>query len=387
METKLLTKDVITVVKEIASNLNIDDVKQGSYLNTLVRGLSALNFKTLSEIQYDIDNINVDTADETTLEDYGNKKSIPRLKNQDVSLTAAARSVSLSIDMFKYVQDETYNLFERGDVIYSDVYKITFLEKVIVNTNLKKTYVSCNITLDEEFTLNLKTLDAGTTLELPIPTATINYIKNIKLNIETNLSFSNFNENLEVYRARLKHYMLSENVANKNSIEMLLNNVPYVSQYTIDSSVVPNKIYIMNNDMYEDHSIADYLEQHSIPYAEGSLDKFRGYSSAFEFDIAKKISYAIDIKYTDDYGEDLFKLLNTYLHRAHVLGNYYIISKEEVNAYLRLGNIENMDFEFKIYFYFNGVQFPVPDEDFLEIHPNEYPFLEELTVNGDRVYV
>ena len=388
MITKKLNNTTVEIIKNIANNLNIDDVKQGSYLNTLVRGLTDINEKTLEEITYSFNNINIDTADIETLEEYGNKKSIPRIKNQDVSLTSNTKSLSISLEMFSYVQDEIYNLFDKGDTITTDVYQITFLENVLFNTNFEKIYVSCNISLSDESTLNLKTLDAGTILKLPVPFSVKNYIRSIKLNIETNLSFSNFNENEEIYRSRLKHHMLSENVANKSSIEMLLNRIPYVSQYYVDEEIIPHKVYLFNNDMYTDLSVGEYLEQHSIPYATGSLDRYRGYTSSFEFEIAKKISYSISINYLgDDYNSSLFVNLKEFLHENHLLGKNYQISKEDINIYLRLIGVENLTYDFNIYFYFEGVQFPVPDNNVLPIARDEYPYLEELQVNGERQYV
>ena len=102
MDTKL-NSEITEVLKEIAGNINVDDIKQGSYLNTLVRGLSKLNDKTLESIKIKLENIDIDTADEITLENFGAKKSIPRLKNQDVSLLAKNKGLSLSIEMFKFI--------------------------------------------------------------------------------------------------------------------------------------------------------------------------------------------------------------------------------------------------------------------------------------------
>lgn len=388
MSTNKLNTDTVNVIKEIANNLNIDDVKQGSYLNTLVRGLSELNNKTLKDIEYSFNNINVDTADIEVLEEYGNKKSMPRIKNQDVSLTSNTKSLSLSIEMYTYMQDEVYKLFDKGDTINEDVYQITFLEDVVFNTNFQKTYVSCNLSLTDDYTLNLKTLDAGTVLKLSVPFTVKNYIRSVSLNIETNLSFSNFNEDEEVYRSRLKHHMASENVSNKSSIEMLLNKVPYVSQYYIDKTEIPYKVYFLNNDMYTDKSIGSYLEQHSIPYATGSLDRYRGYTSSFEFEVAKKISYSIDINFIDtNYSVSIFDNLNDFLHENHLLGKEYQINKEDVDVYLNRLGIDKFIYDFKIYFYFEGVQFPIPSGNTLYILRHEYPYLEDLTVNGEKRYV
>ena len=163
-----------------------------------MRGLSKLNDKTLESIKIKLENIDIDTADEITLENFGAKKSIPRLKNQDVSLLAKNKGLSLSIEMFKFIPDENYKLFSKGDVVYSDVFKITFLENVNYNTNLNQIYISCNISLDSAYYLNLKTLDTGTKIKLSPPQTLSNYIKNIVLTIETNLTFSNFDEDIEV---------------------------------------------------------------------------------------------------------------------------------------------------------------------------------------------
>lgn len=385
MDTKL-NNEITAVLKEVAGNINVDDIKQGSYLNTLVRGLSKLNDKTLESIKVKLENIDVDTADEITLENFGAKKSVPRLKNQDVSLLAKNKGISLSIDMFKFTADENYKLFSKGDVVYSDVFRITFLEDVTYNTNLSRIYISCNISLDSTFYLNLKTLDTGTKIKLNPPQNLSNYIKTLILTIETNLTFSNFDEDIEVYRSRLKHYMYSENVANKNSIQMLMNRVPYVSQYHIDEKETPHQIYIMNQDMYTDPLVDDYLVQHSIPYAEGSIDRYRGYTSSFEFNLAKRISYTLEIETEGNYSPEVFSGLGRELHKNHLLGLNFKITKRDIESVLEdFGLILN--FDFKIFYYFNGVKFPAPDTQVLEILPWEYPTLQELMVDGERVDV
>ena len=386
MDTKL-NSEITEVLKEIAGNINVDDIKQGSYLNTLVRGLSKLNDKTLESIKIKLENIDIDTADEITLENFGAKKSIPRLKNQDVSLLAKNKGLSLSIEMFKFIPDENYKLFSKGDVVYSDVFKITFLENVNYNTNLNQVYISCNISLDSAYYLNLKTLDTGTKIKITPPQTLSNYIKNIVLTIETNLTFSNFDEDIEVYRSRLKHYMYSENVANKNSIQMLMNRVPYVSQYYIDEKETPHQIYILNQDMYTDPLVDEYLVQHSIPYAEGSIDRYRGYTSSFEFNLAKRISYTLEIETKgSNYSPEVFSGLGRELHKNHLLGLDFEINKLDIERVLESFGI-NVDFNFQIYYYFNGVKFPAPNTQVLEILPWEYPSLQELMVDGERVDV
>lgn len=386
MDTKLNSEDT-AVLKEIAANINVDDIKQGSYLNTLVRGLSNLNNKTLDSIKIKLENINIDTADEDTLEAYGAKKSVPRLKNQDVSLLAESKALSLSINMYKFIPDEEYKLFNKGDIVFSDVFKITFLESVKFNSNLNSTYVSCNISLDASYSLNLKTLDNGTKIRLSPPKTLSNYIKDIVLSIESNLTFSNFDEDIEVYRSRLKHYMYTENVANKNSIQMLMNRVPYVSQYYINESVTPHQVYILNQDMYKDPLVDEYLIQHSIPYAEGSVDRYRGYTASFEFQLAKRISYTIDIQTRGSmYDSEVLSGLSEELHKNHLLGLDFTINKQDIEKVIENRGI-NVEIEYQIYFYFNGVKFPAPDTQNLDIMPWEFPSLQELMVDGVRVNV
>lgn len=69
-----ITTDKNSVVGRVGSNLGIDQVSEGSYLETLVHGLHEMNEATVKDINRTIDRLSFETATETDLESYGSKK-------------------------------------------------------------------------------------------------------------------------------------------------------------------------------------------------------------------------------------------------------------------------------------------------------------------------
>lgn len=383
--TSNFTSNDINLLKQIAANLGVDDIKQGSYLNTLVRGLLNINEKTLTDVNTKINNINIDTADEDSLESFGSKRNLPRFKNNEVSILARERFLTLKADFYEYEADKNIKLFETGDIVFSDIFIITFIEDVWFNTNLKEVYVSCNISVLDEVSI-MKYLTSGTNLDVTVPIGYKNKIRSLSIDTHRDLYFSNFKESLEVYRARLKHSLYSSNISNSNSIEVLLNRIPYVSQYYIDESTSPFKIYILNDEMYFNKDVEEALESQSMPYAEGILDSYRGYSSSFEFKLAERISYGINIEIVGSLDTTLLEGFRNYLVNDHRLGDYYSLGRSQIEDAMNKLGITNT-FTYKFYYSYNGVQFEVPNSTLLEFEPKEFPYLESLTINGEAINV
>lgn len=377
-----LNSKLISVLKNTAKNLNIDDIKQGSYLNTLIRGLYQLNLDTEQKVNQRVNNINIDTADEDTLESFGAKKSLPRIKHKSVSIPKESRGVSLKIDTFRG-EIPIDIIFEKGESVFSDTLKVTFLEDIYASTD---SFISCDIINEDRGIINTRTLEIGDKIDLPVPSNLKDYVNSIQIEANSVITLSNFEEDLEVYRSRLRHFINSENISNKNSIELLLNRVPYVSQHYIDTSSNPYTIYLMNDEMYFDKNINDFIKSHSIPFARDALDKYRSYNTLFEFQVARRLSYTLDIKYSGEYTLQDFEGLEFFINLEHRLDKDFLISRQTIERYLSEKNMEG-SLEVLFSFYFNGVKFSEGDGQEMFISKREYPFLEELSINGEVINV
>ena len=86
------------VLRKTTQNLGIYQNNPGSYLSTVVEGLYDLNSKVTEEMNEAISDLYIETASVSTLENYGAKKGIPRLKNKNISVSAGDMNIFLKPD-------------------------------------------------------------------------------------------------------------------------------------------------------------------------------------------------------------------------------------------------------------------------------------------------
>ena len=210
------------VLSNIKTNLNIAEIKEGSYLHTTVDGLYNAVKDTLDEVDEISNNFFIDTASEATLERFGNSVGLPRINNKYLGFSEYNKDATLQVDFYKEPQN-IMKLFNSGDEVYSGVYVITFTEDVYYDIDLEKNYVYFNIRLLEDFEYNNLILEENQLIELKVPESEKRIVKNLYIKINTSYLFSSNTETIGAYRQRLLSYINNHNILNSNNLENILN--------------------------------------------------------------------------------------------------------------------------------------------------------------------
>lgn len=379
-----LKLDKAGIRSKVAKNLNLSDIGTGSYIHTLVDGLLDVNEKTLVEVNKVIKDMFLETASEEVLEAYGFVKGVPRLKSRLAFSRTSSAEVSLEPHFFIHTADLDLKLFSKGDKVDVDVIRITFLEDVHYNSNLKKIYVSCEISVNGIAPLSTSYLKEGKSFNLSIPINFKTLLSDLVLTVETPMGFTDYEEDLEVYRSKLLALASSENISSETTFDKVITSSQSIFKYFVDKSVYPMVIYYMNPLVYyrEDLETVVSSAEH---YLKVHTDAIRGYTSNFTFSLPEKVEFQMNIITAEN--ERLRTVLEGFLATFvthHNIGYELVLDKEYLSDFLRKEYPEfNQPFDVEFY-YTDGFNFiPTEDKSRLLIRYNAYPKLQGITINGD----
>lgn len=372
------------LLDKVTSNLNLSDISVGSYLHTLVDGLSDVNDKVVEDINKTVDNLYIETANEETLESYGLLKGLPRLKSKIAFSRSTGAQISLQPEFFVYTKDLVIKLFSKGEKLEIDIMRITFLEDVYYNSNLSKVYISCEISIGSNRALSTSFLKEGQKFVIPVPTNHKTLLSSLVLNVETPMGFTDYEEDLETYRSKLKALASSENISSSDVIEKIISSSRNVYKYFIDKSTYPITVYYMSPLLYYSDDL-DALISNAEHYLKVHTDAVRGYTTNFEFKLPEKVEFKMNIITADH--EKLRAVLADFMPSFvtyHSIGYDFVIDKEYVKSFLNRVYPE-FDQQFEVEFYYtNGIVNVLTEtRNSLTIKPNAYPKLHSITINGD----
>lgn len=379
-----LTLDKDKLRAKVAKNLNITDTSMGSYLHTLIDGISEVNELTLAEINKHIANMYLETADADHLERYGANKGVPRLKSRLAFSKVTNSEISLEPHFFVYTKDLNLKLFAKGESIDVDIMRITFLEDVDFNSNAKKVYVSCQISVGSVAGISTSYLKEGKSFTLEVPNKYKTVFSSMTLNIESPMGFTDYEENLETYRAKLLALATSENITSKDTVERVISTSQGVYKYFVDNSVYPTKVYYLSPLMYYKLDYESLVES-TENYLRLHTDMVRGFTSNFEFSLPEAVWFKMNIITADN--AKLRKVLEDFINSFvtnHTLGYELVIDKAYLTEFLKAAYPEfNQMFEVEFYYTDGLLNAPTETRNSIVINPDSYPKLYGITINGD----
>ena len=379
-----LTLDKDKLRAKVAKNLNITDTSMGSYLHTLIDGISEVNELTLAEVNKHIANMYLETADADHLERYGANKGVPRLKSRLAFSKVTNSEISLEPHFFVYTKDLNLKLFAKGESIDVDIMRITFLEDVDFNSNAKKVYVSCQISVGSVAGISTSYLKEGKSFTLEVPNKYKTVFSSMTLNIESPMGFTDYEENLETYRAKLLALATSENITSKDTVERVISTSQGVYKYFVDNSVYPTKVYYLSPLMYYKLDYESLVES-TENYLRLHTDMVRGFTSNFEFSLPEAVWFKMNIITADD--AKLRKVLEDFINSFvtnHTLGYELVIDKTYLTEFLKAAYPEfNQMFEVEFYYTDGLLNAPTETRNSIVINPDSYPKLYGITINGD----
>lgn len=379
-----LTLDKDKLRAKVAKNLNITDTSMGSYLHTLIDGISEVNELTLAEVNKHIANMYLETADADHLERYGANKGVPRLKSRLAFSKVTNSEISLEPHFFVYTKNLNLKLFAKGESIDVDIMRITFLEDVDFNSNAKKVYVSCQISVGSVAGISTSYLKEGKSFTLEVPNKYKTVFSSMTLNIESPMGFTDYEENLETYRAKLLALATSENITSKDTVERVISTSQGVYKYFVDNSVYPTKVYYLSPLMYYKLDYESLVES-TENYLRLHTDMVRGFTSNFEFSLPEAVWFKMNIITADD--AKLRKVLEDFINSFvtnHTLGYELVIDKTYLTEFLKAAYPEfNQMFEVEFYYTDGLLNAPTETRNSIVINPDSYPKLYGITINGD----
>ena len=379
-----LKLDKEQVLDSVAKNLNMSVKDMGSYLHTLVDGLADVNEQVFKEVNKSISNMYLDTADNDTLEAYGLIKGVPRLKGRLAFSRSTNTEVSLQPHFFVYTRGLDVKLFSKGDYVDVDIMRVTFLDDVHYNSNLQKVYISCEISIGNTKAISTSFLKEGQSFSVPVPTNLKTLFSELTLNIETPMGFTDYEEDIESYRTKLKALASAENISSQYVLDKIITSSKHIYKYFIDKSRYPVTIYYMSPIMYYQGDF-EVIVQQTEHYLKTHTDLVRGYTSNFEFSLPEKVEFMMNIVTSED--EKLRQVLENFLATfvtKHTIGYDFILDKEYLTEFFRVHYPEFSQF-FEVEFYYtDGINVTeTEDKHRLVIKHNAYPKLYSITINGD----
>lgn len=376
------------ILNRVGQNLGIDQISNGSYLHTLVDGLYDFNESVNEEINSVIGELSLETASLDTLERYGSRKGLPRMKSKNLSSTSGDMVVYLRPILYREIKDLVLTLYTKNQIIKADIFIITILEDVIYNSNSDRVYISCSISINDLFDLPFSSLEQGKVVRLSAPVQHQDMIDQLTLEVERNVSFSSYTESEEAYRARLIQGMESSNISGESYIKAILNSIPYVNQYYIDNSSYPTKIFLLNNMMYSSQEYEELLDDSTLILGESLINDVKTYGSNFDLQVAEKVSISLEINIDlglSNAGAYLLDLTD-YIKNKHSLGQDFVIDEDFINLFLRSNGEYETKFDLKISLYFNGITIPNENIKSLSINRYQYPYISQVIYNGVDLY-
>ena len=388
MNKILLPQNKNEVLKKTTQNLGIYQNAPGSYLSTVVEGLYDLNSKVTEEMNEVISDLYIETASSSTLENFGAKKGIPRLKNKTISVSSGDMNIFLKPIFYKENLGLTVKLFSKNQIIKADIFVITFLDDVIYNSNLDRVYISCTVALNPIYELPYDYIDSNTVFRLSIPKQHSALIEQITFEVEKDIYFSSYNETEIAYRDRLIKALRAQNISGESYIKSTLDSMPYIDQYYEAPKTYTTKLYLLNNLMYKNTDYDELIDEGTIALGTSLIDQVKTYGSNFELNPAERVTLIVDVEMglsSNFLVHAYLKSFSEYIYNLHVLGKELLINKNILESFLKENSITDVQFNLKIYLYFNGISVLNDVEDSIIIKEHQYPTIFQVLYNGEDV--
>lgn len=371
------------VLQDLQNNLGLPNTKEGSYLRTVFDGLYRAAEDVIKSIDTNYNNVNINTADEESLELYGELKGFPRLKSSTITVTENSKDLILELDLYKPNKDLLLDVFKKGETVYTETYDITFLKDISFNTSLKGNPVSCIITTRKGFNLSNINLEENEVLDVEVPAHLKDTVKSVKLRVQNERVFTRDLESISSYRKRLLHLGLMANTSSEDSVNRVISLAPGLRSYYIDKSSLPHTVFCITDGMYSNR-LDTVFGKYTYPYLVNSLHHSRAYGQSYNISPASPIPFHINIITSKDelFNEDILIGIANSIANNHYLGSDLRLSATELELHIK--KYIDEDFNFSVVFYYDYSSITVKTENPNEIvlKANEYPFILSCRVNS-----
>lgn len=362
-------------VQNIAFASNISDPTPSSKIRNITETVinEIDNFEDYGDRV--LNNMYIDTCDASFLDRVGSQEGIQRLRSHTISLNKDTMFVSLK-------NNGRSTKIKRIPVGYStqisDTSWITFTESVDLSdlgSNQEK-YVSVEIKSD----VNSNTIDIpdGSSYSLDSDSE-------ISVHIHSDIYVPIIEESESDYRTRLIFSRNSSKFGSDAAIKAAVASSSLVTDYSIDYSVSPIRVYLYSSVLEYDPEYANTLETYSVNTVKSQLNQRKSAGTSFEVLIPNPVTFKINLKPRVSNPREVdpsFYGLSDFISMMFKFGEELVVDKDLIDVYKKALGID-LDFldDYNIEIVQTYMNFDYAAENnSITIHKNEYPFLESLNV-------
>lgn len=363
------------VSQRIASNLNLVDITPQSKLTLLTQGLLNENSIFTAFKDESINNMFIQTADESYLEYIGISDGIVRTKEPLIRVTEEDAVVSLNYVSGDYPEE----IMPVGSSL--ELVEGTYWIKLNKTVNLAelqdKVYLSGDILAYEEANI----ISFGEGVSYPITVGETEY----NVTFERSVNIPILVETVENYRDRVLYGRQATKTGSESAIRLALSSVSLVNAYSVNFETNPFEILIFNRSLLESDADYDSLTQYALPVLTTKLNQVVSEGTQFTISIPKKINFSIKLKSLVSDPKTVpgvVYILNEYIKSIYQLGVPLTISIDTIRQYAERNGEDTdflSDYDFIIYKNFLGNSYESSSK-VLNINIDEYPYLAEVLV-------
>lgn len=370
----------LSAIKEVATNLNVAPIREGSYLYTLIDGLYRVGEDVSKEVIDYLLDAKIDTASETEVDRFGAYLGVPRITQQYATFNSYRQDMKVVVEYYGGSPGTNVTLYEKDSDVTVDGLRVLFTEPLVHNSLYPNNYASCYVTVTDNTLPYNGSLTQDFAIDLPVPGYLSNDIKSINLVVLEPKYFNRPVEDISTYRKRLKAFLTYRNISGTSAISKVIRNTPGLYSFYVDTNTLPQTVYCMNYGMYVDSSYTSDLEGTTIPLIQLSLDDVRPYNTNFKVVPAKAVELVVNIETnSEQLTEDVVSESVGLFYQRHSLGEQSLFDNRTLEEVLNQYSI-NADYNFKLLYHYKGYTEQVPLTKEVLIDKGHFPRVVRINI-------
>ena len=361
-------------LSNIGRNLG-SEIDGAGITGTLIDGLNGIRDLNTILVEQTVKDILLESATAINLESYGNSIGVPRYSKTRLYINKLTYIVFITPKTDYPYRDENIQIVLEDTAVPVTGGVFKFEENVFWNG------VDLTIPVSGFFVPAGNTgmvVSSGSVVDVETSVADITATLTITERIQTGGVY----EPLEAYRRRLIDFSGKPQYSTEESIEKIIQNYPGVSEYHLDKSVYPYKIYIKGPDAYADVDKSGRTYLYTVPSLAYDISRRNYFNTPFEVIAASGINILVDLRTTDplliqSHSRDAFGL---YLNRRHRLGSPLTVSITSLREFYRETLKVVPDFTAEFFLSYDNINIKTPE---IVLEKSEYLYNVTVDIDGD----
>lgn len=387
------------ILQDLANNLGIDFVTEGSTLKKIADTYSAENLNFATNVDDAIANGFLSTMSSEYLEMFGRQNGIHRKNYNNISVYSHQEAVTISVEKETLMVSDLSGpvmLFNKGSIIYSDDnLMIESLSQVVISDINEIVPISVRISL--MIGVESYTIDEGSIFLVQSSNVNvINDIPNLNLTFTKAVGLALLQEFEEDYRLRIYEASYVANNGANSLISSITKEVPFIHFIETEDYKDGRAIRVIYPYTKEiiDTGYDEYIDNLIIPLVETNLKGKVLYGQLIEVKKPEPMLLSINIELNNQY----YNITESYMNNIvvgfnNVFSTYKEINRFDLESYVRTelalqtDAIKNIDFIFTSP-YVSEETFNLTDEyGSISIPKGRFLHLTSITKDTGPIYV